>query len=153
MPKFTKNAVTIEAEQFLGDDFSLPFSREGACAYDADIDLYYVITTHGNKAYLEKGDWVIREMDENGFYPCKDEIFIKTYQHEIASMRVVKILGDGSPENTRILIDGTDITRFIAKMVLTIAARQTAKLVLEIHPHIVELPEELFVEMEVKNVT
>ncbi len=37
--------------------------------------LFYVVTTHGQKAYLDEGDWIVTEPDGNGYYPCKPDIF------------------------------------------------------------------------------
>jgi hypothetical protein len=39
----------------------------------------YVVTAHKQMAILEPGDWVISEPDGRGYYPCKDDIFRKTY--------------------------------------------------------------------------
>lgn len=36
---------------------------------------YFVITTNKNKAYLEDGDYVVQELDGNGYYPCKAVIW------------------------------------------------------------------------------
>lgn len=38
-------------------------------------DLYYVVTIHGQKAYLEPGDWVVTEPDGEHYYPVKPDIF------------------------------------------------------------------------------
>jgi hypothetical protein len=35
----------------------------------------YVVTAHGQRAYLAPGDWVLPEPNGRGFYPCKPEIF------------------------------------------------------------------------------
>lgn len=43
---------------------------------------FYVVTTHGQKAYLNDGDYVVKEPDGNGYYPCKAEFFER--EHELA---------------------------------------------------------------------
>lgn len=77
MPKFRKKPVVIEAEQFWPDLHPLPFARRGACAFDGNK--WYVITTHGQQTLIVPGDWIIPEPNGNGFYPCKPDIFEKTY--------------------------------------------------------------------------
>lgn len=39
----------------------------------------YVVTAHGQRAFLAAGDWVIAESGDRGHYPCKDDIFRATY--------------------------------------------------------------------------
>ena len=41
--------------------------------------LFYVVTIHDQKAYLDEGDWVITEPDGVRHYPCKPDIFKATY--------------------------------------------------------------------------
>lgn len=77
MPKFRKKPVVIEAEQFLGDGSPLPFKERGACCFDGIV--WYVVTAHGQNTPIVKGDWIIPEPDNRGFYPCKPDIFAATY--------------------------------------------------------------------------
>jgi hypothetical protein len=84
MPKFRKRPVVVDAEQF-GGFYATPYPR-GVEFEDNSNDpskeryRFYVVTAHGQRAYLEAGDWVIAEPDNRGFYPCKDEIFKATYE-------------------------------------------------------------------------
>jgi len=40
----------------------------------------YVITIHGQRAYLVPGDFVITEPDGEHHYPCKPDIFADRYE-------------------------------------------------------------------------
>lgn len=77
MPKFRKKPVVVDVEQwFPGKDVAgvhVPSVREEAPSH-------YVITAHGQRAYLAVGDWIIAEPDGRGFYPCKPDIFAATYE-------------------------------------------------------------------------
>lgn len=41
---------------------------------------WYVVTIHGQRAYLEPGDWVLPEPGGEGHYPVKDEVFRAMYE-------------------------------------------------------------------------
>jgi hypothetical protein len=77
MPKFRKKPVVVEAEQFIGPDRA---SIQGVNPPMRGDDRHYVVTAHGQQAFLEEGDWIIQEPDGRGFYPCKDDIFQATYE-------------------------------------------------------------------------
>lgn len=84
MARFRKRPITreIEAVQFYYDHdpvpgvFYPPTSEDGK-TYIGDA---YVITIHGQCAYLQNGDWVITEQDGEHHYPCKPDIFETTYE-------------------------------------------------------------------------
>jgi hypothetical protein len=78
MATFRKKPVEVEAEQFHQDKFPLPFRYTTACCLGPNG--WYVTTAHGQQAALADGDWVIREPDNRGFYPCKPDIFAATYE-------------------------------------------------------------------------
>lgn len=86
MGKFRKKPVVVEAMQFFYDGervpgvFYPPKSEDGK-TYEGDA---YVVTIHGQPAYLQNGDWVITEPDGEHHYPCKPDIFEATY--ELASI-------------------------------------------------------------------
>jgi hypothetical protein len=40
----------------------------------------YVVTPHGQRAYLAPGNWVLTEFNVQGFYPCEDDVFRATYE-------------------------------------------------------------------------
>lgn len=71
MPKFKKKSVVIEAEKFDGGHTKGVFRDEDG--------MPYVITIHAQRCYVEAGDWIIPEPDKIHYYPCKNEIFIATY--------------------------------------------------------------------------
>lgn len=76
MPKFRKKPVVIEAEQFNGSNN--PF---GACKVEQQTGKSYIETMHdGQTVVLEVGDWVIPDGKPNTFYPCKPDVFEKTYE-------------------------------------------------------------------------
>lgn len=73
MAKFRKIPVEIDAEQFDGINLlnGMSYDMGGA----------YVRTIHNNQiCYVVAGDWIIPEGDGIHFYPCKNDVFIKTYE-------------------------------------------------------------------------
>lgn len=74
MPVYLTKPTKKEAEQFWSDGRApLPFQSECACCFDGTR--WYVVTTHGQETTIVDGDYIIREPDGNGFYPCKPQIF------------------------------------------------------------------------------
>jgi len=73
--KYRKKPVVIDAEQFTdsGSDPAGVFRRE-------EDNSPYVVTIHDQRCYVVAGDWIIPEPDGVHFYPCKDEVFQKTYE-------------------------------------------------------------------------
>jgi hypothetical protein len=87
MPKFRKKPVIIEAEQYLGDDIMYGDAKpiRGVCTSEtcrlSGHQRPHVHTIHKNQAViLEAGDWIIPEPDGEHFYPCKADIFERTYE-------------------------------------------------------------------------
>lgn len=73
MPKFVSKPSTVEAFQwFLGHGCTNP-------AVSRDTKGHYVVTIHGQAAYLSDGDWVITEPNGTSHYPCKPDIFAAKY--------------------------------------------------------------------------
>ena len=69
----SKRIKVIEAEQFWPDKpwpKSVQISDQGPC----------VTTIHGQRAFLNPGDWIITEPGGYYHYPCKPEIFADTYE-------------------------------------------------------------------------
>lgn len=86
MAKFRKKAVEIEAiqykgwmtdevEQFVGDSL-ISESRWGD---EGGPVGYFIKTLEGTSYMLSKGDWIIKGV-HGEFYPCKPDIFEKTYE-------------------------------------------------------------------------
>ena len=61
---FVKKPVKVQAVQWTGDN-------------SLDKDSVIIETLEGNH-YARKGDWIIRGINGE-FYPCKPDIFEKTY--------------------------------------------------------------------------
>jgi hypothetical protein len=84
MAKYRKKPIVVEAEQF-GGFYHTPYPK-GVEMEDNSEDStkeryrFYVVTIHGQRAYLERGDWVITEPDGIHHYPCKPDIFEATYE-------------------------------------------------------------------------
>ena len=77
MPKFRKKPVVIEAVQYDGKNpFNvLMFAGEIECREDEEL---YITTLEG-RMHVSPGDWVIKGVNGE-FYPCKPDIFEKTYE-------------------------------------------------------------------------
>lgn len=80
MTKYRKKPIVIEASQFFHEAPMLP-----GVAYEPDpegkgLGRAYVVTIHGQRAYLADGDWVITEPDGRHHYPCKPDVFAATYE-------------------------------------------------------------------------
>jgi hypothetical protein len=93
MPKFRKKPVIIDAiqfnnlnrdaiEAFIGEGANLHYQLESETAYEArkapPIFSLTIPTLEGNMKAMP-GDWIIKGVNGE-FYPCKDEIFEKTYE-------------------------------------------------------------------------
>lgn len=68
--------VIKEAQQFWSDK-PLPFAEERAC--NLGPNGWYVVTAHGQETLISDGDFIIREPNGRGFYPCKPEIFLERH--------------------------------------------------------------------------
>lgn len=86
MPKFRKKPVVIEAEQFIEyDEVSISTLRDfcGDDLIEEGIKLlprrYKIATLEGISYDISDGDWIIKGV-EGEFYPCKPDIFEKTYE-------------------------------------------------------------------------
>lgn len=82
MGKFRKKPVVIEAVQWLGnvtswneiDDLGDIKTSPGPIGSDK----FYIVTLEGEMC-ADKGDWIIKGVNGE-FYPCKPDIFEKTYE-------------------------------------------------------------------------
>ncbi len=79
--KFRKKPVVIEAMQFTEEDKEIVF-RWITCNHYADWEgqneVIKIETLEGDMI-ARKGDWVIKGVNGE-FYPCKQDIFEKTYE-------------------------------------------------------------------------
>lgn len=81
MGKYRKIPVVIEAVQWLGDNadkIEAFLGEESPYAFENDTIL---IATLEGVMTAALGDWIIRGVNGE-FYPCKPDIFAKTYQEE-----------------------------------------------------------------------
>ncbi|MCW6112446.1 hypothetical protein [Clostridium sporogenes] len=80
MPKYKKKPVIIEANQYDGTDESiewlLPQLKSGEIG--RATNKLYIKTLEGVMT-ANLGDYIIKGVNEE-FYPCKPDIFEKTYQ-------------------------------------------------------------------------
>lgn len=86
--RFRKKPVVIEAMQWTGmnEKQIIDFcTREGAresCArmrrVSDDMEVMFITTLEGEHC-AKDGDWIIKGVHEE-FYPCKPDIFQKTYE-------------------------------------------------------------------------
>lgn len=80
MALFTSIPATLEAEQYLpGQQRNLPAGVHPASVQE-EAPGAYVITAHGQRVYLEPGDWVAKEPEGDGYYPIKPSVFVKRWE-------------------------------------------------------------------------
>lgn len=81
--KFRKKPVVIEAVQFLDDGDSLTdiasFMGDVTISYHFPNEPVLHIDTLEGIMTASKGDWIIKGV-QGEFYPCKPDIFEKTYE-------------------------------------------------------------------------
>lgn len=85
MPKFRKKPVVIDAFQFLNESgypswFSWMITK-GTVYYQGGDNPYFTIETLEGKMKANLGDWIIQGVNGE-VYPCKPDIFEKTYESE-----------------------------------------------------------------------
>jgi hypothetical protein len=90
MPKFRSRPATIEATQWFPGvehpgvraeaSYATIGGRGGGSQTVRQPDNHYVTTIHGQKAYLEPGDWVVTEPDGVHHYPVKPDVFEKRWE-------------------------------------------------------------------------
>lgn len=84
MPKFKTKPVVKEAIQYFGvTSFELMLKEWGEVFEDAAtnypvLDIMEIATLEGTMR-AEFGDWIIKGI-QGEFYPCKAEVFAKTYE-------------------------------------------------------------------------
>jgi hypothetical protein len=74
--KFRKKPIEIEAVQF--DD--VPAHDPPGVFRRPEDGTPYVVTIHSQRCYISPGDWIIPEPDGIHYYPCRPDIFEKTYE-------------------------------------------------------------------------
>lgn len=81
MPKFRKRPVEIEALWFTGSSRSADEIEawSGGKAAARGIPVVLEIATLEGTMRADAGDWIIKGVNGE-FYPCKPDIFAKTYE-------------------------------------------------------------------------
>lgn len=83
MSKFKKKPVEIEAVRFTGENhFEILFGFIGAKATGEYLAGTLAIHTLEGVMTAQPGDWIIKGVGGE-FYPCKPDIFEKTYDRVI----------------------------------------------------------------------
>ena len=80
--RFRKKPVVVEAIQWDGNLSTVEKLMEGSTCESVEQDLCdpaLVIVTLEGKMRAEVGDWIIRGV-KGELYPCKPDIFTKTYE-------------------------------------------------------------------------
>ena len=88
MKKYRKKPIIIEAKQWFKigdhekvkpfDEISKQYWQECAECHKSSKE-HGIIKTLEGKHYVCPGDWIIKNI-KNEFYPCKPDIFEKTYE-------------------------------------------------------------------------
>lgn len=80
MAKYRKKPVVIDAVQWTGNNFEEihEFVSTGDLGFDFDSNEMMIYTLEG-KMTASPGDYIIRGV-EGEYYPCKPDIFDKTYE-------------------------------------------------------------------------
>jgi len=81
MTKYRKKPVTVEAVQWTENNLAqiLAFTQ-GVANYEIkDNELSIIIHTLEGDMRASKGDYIIRGVDGE-YYPCKESIFLQTYE-------------------------------------------------------------------------
>ena len=82
MPKFRKKPIIVDAEQFTNENKNIAFNfvrRNCAAEHDESGNPILKIQTLEGVMTASLGDWIIKGL-RGEFYPCKPDIFEKTYQ-------------------------------------------------------------------------
>ncbi len=85
MPRYTKKPVTIDAIQWTGKNRTeiLNFCTDGYVSYsNAKLEPELKIQTLEGLMTATVGDYIIKGI-KGEFYPCKEDIFLETYNKEI----------------------------------------------------------------------
>ncbi len=78
--KFKKKPIIIDAIQWKGNNVNEVAMLGGATEYEECFtEDYLIIHTLEGEMKANKGDWVIKGVNGE-LYPCKDDIFQKTYE-------------------------------------------------------------------------
>ena len=82
--KYRKKPVIIEAlqiQKIISEEMMIEINNfcPKACLCVFNENVYFIINTLEGQMKAELGDWIIKGI-EGEFYPCKPDIFKKTYE-------------------------------------------------------------------------
>lgn len=81
MTTYRRKPTTCEAWQWDGDyDAVIEFLVPQAADVYGDGELAFRVIKSQSSARIPLGDWIIREADGSGFYPCAADVFAATYE-------------------------------------------------------------------------
>ncbi len=81
MAKYRKKPVEVEAEQYVKYGGLVKGMCNSRTCFLGTCNEPHVHTIHDNQlVLLEIGDWIIPEPDGEHYYPCKPDIFERTYE-------------------------------------------------------------------------
>lgn len=80
--RYRKKPVEVEAIEWTGENFNAvrAFTRGALGLGQVGDALPLWVTKSQAVCYVQRGDWVIREPDGSGFYPCSEADFPATYE-------------------------------------------------------------------------
>ncbi len=87
MGKYRKRPVVVEAVQFTDKTKDRVFqclTGQVAADFEDGVPILKVTTIHGEIAIVRFGDWIISEDVPGYYYPCKPDIFQKTYEEVLS---------------------------------------------------------------------
>ena len=70
MATYESLPVTCEAYQWFGGI--------GPGIHQSNVSSVFYV--HGNRVFIDSGDWIVKEPVGDGYYPVKDEIFKKRWK-------------------------------------------------------------------------
>ena len=80
MTKFRKKPIVVDALQYTGANFKeIQRFTEFKAEKPGGKDDHFIISTLEGDLYASTGDWIIKGI-QGEFYPCKSDIFEKTYE-------------------------------------------------------------------------
>lgn len=76
---FVKKPVKVQAIQWTGDNYEELVDFVGNVMFPYSFKDNIIIETLEGEVIASKGDWIIRGVNGE-YYPCKPDIFEKTYE-------------------------------------------------------------------------
>ena len=75
---FQRRNPSIEAVEFDSDTWSIADYEMTGVIYDP-VERQYQVETRNGVVFVADGDFLIKEPDGSGFYPCKPNMFHQLY--------------------------------------------------------------------------